>query len=272
MQPNGIITLLTDFGSCDGYVAIMKGVILGIAPHAHFVDITHDVTPQAIGEASYILRSSYCYFPPGTLHLVVVDPGVGGERRAIALGTPDAIFVGPDNGVLAPVADEYRAQGAALQIVELTERRFWRPEVSATFHGRDIFAPVAAYLLAGQPLQTVGTPLSDLRPSVVEQPRAGDGGIVEGRILHVDRFGNCITNITARHLEAYGAEMSVVVEIAGERVPGLYRTYSLGPVGVPMALVGSSGHLEVAVYNGNAAKSLGVTTGDRLRLALELAT
>ncbi len=267
MQSNGIITLLTDFGLRDGYVAIMKGVILGIAPRARLVDIAHEVTPQTIGEASYVLQAAYRYFPQGTVHLVVVDPGVGGARRAIVVATPLAFFVAPDNGVLAPVVDEARHQGD-VQIVELTEPRFWLPAVSATFHGRDIFAPVAAHLLCGVGLRALGRPLDQIAPSVVAEARFDGQGALEGQILHVDRFGNCITNVTLSRLRDCGIEGKLLVEIAGERVPGLYRTYSLGPVGIPMALIGSSGHLEVAIPNGSAAKALGVTAGDRLRVTL----
>src|SRR5687767_10429925 len=152
MQLSGIITLLTDFGLHDSYVAIMKGVILTIAPQATLVDLTHDVAPQAVDEAAYLLRSTYRYFPPGTIHLVVVDPGVGGDRKPMALATPEALFVAPDNGVLGLVADDVRARfGEKLEAVELTNQSYWLPDVSATFHGRDIFAPVAARLLIGIP-------------------------------------------------------------------------------------------------------------------------
>jgi S-adenosylmethionine hydrolase len=270
MQPNGTITLLTDFGLRDGYVAVMKGVILGIAPQVRLVDITHEIMPQAIGEASYVLQSAYRYFPPGTIHVVVVDPGVGSQRRAIAVATPDACFVAPDNGVLAPVIDEVRARsGGGVQVVELTERRFWLPEISATFHGRDIFAPVAAHLLCGTELQMLGRPLDRIEPAVMAAPQPQGPATLEGQILHVDRFGNCITNITVSDLEEYGIGRKLSVEIAGDRVSGLYPTYSMGPIGIPMALISSSGHLEVAVCNGNAAKALGVTGGDRLRVTPE---
>ena len=267
MRPNGILTLLTDFGLRDGYVAMMKGVILGIAPHAVLVDITHDVTPQAIGEGSYLLRSGYRYFPPGTIHLVVVDPGVGSDRRALAVATPDAYFVGPDNGVLAPVIEDARGQhGADVSVVELTDARYWLPHISRTFHGRDIFAPVAAHLLGGAPLAALGRPAGPIRQGVTRPPTAAAGGGIEGDIVHVDRFGNCITNITRNDLDRRGIDDRLTVLIAGERVPGIYQTYSMGPVGLPMALFGSSGHLEVAVCNGNAAKALGVMAGDRLRV------
>ncbi len=266
MKLSGIITLLTDFGLGDGYVAIMKGVILGIAPRATIVDITHDVAPQSIAQGAYLLSTSYRYFPPGTIHVAVVDPGVGGDRRPIAIATPRALFVGPDNGLLAPVLDEARREGGDVQVVELNEPRYWLPEVSTTFHGRDIFSPVAAHLLNGTPLREVGRGISDLRPSSSRQPEQGSDGTIEGRIIHIDRYGNCITNITRDYLREHDFGSRLHVEIAGERLPGLYRAYSLGPVGVPMALIGSSGHLELAVCNGNAAKSLGVTADDRLRV------
>ena len=267
MRPNGIVTLLTDFGLRDGYVAMMKGVILGIAPHAVLVDITHDVTPQAIGEGAYLLRSGYHYFPPGTIHMVVVDPGVGSERRALAVATPEAYFVGPDNGVLSSVIKDARQKhGADVGVVELTEPRYWLPDISRTFHGRDIFAPVVAHLLQGTPLASLGRPAGPIQEGVSRPPTSVADGSIEGEIVHVDRFGNCITNITRSDLHLRGIGDRLTVLIAGERVPGIYQTYSMGPIGLPMALFGSSGHLEVAVCNGNAAKSLGVMAGDRLRV------
>jgi S-adenosylmethionine hydrolase len=265
MQPHGLITLLTDFGLRDGYVAIMKGVILGIAPHARFVDITHEVTPQAIDEASFLLQSAYPYFPRGTVHLAVVDPGVGSDRRPLAVATSEGYFVGPDNGLLAPIVDQARRRrDGPVTVVELTEPRYWLPEISATFHGRDIFAPVAAHLVAGVPIEALGRPLDDIRPSSVEKPRPVSQAIVEARIVHVDRFGNCVTNVTLSDLQAFGLGDTLIVRIGAEHIRGLYRAYSLAPVGVPVALIGSSGHLELAVPNGSATKTLGVTTGDRL--------
>lgn len=266
MKASGIITLLTDFGLSDAYVAIMKGVILSIAPRATIVDITHEVPPQSILEGAYLLQTSYRFFPPGTIHVAVVDPGVGTDRRPIAIQTDRSALVGPDNGLLAPIVDEIRADRGDVRIVELTEQKFWLPVISATFHGRDIFSPVAAHLLNGAALAELGRPIVDIRPSVVPAPTPGLMGAVEGQIIHVDRYGNCITNITRGDLDEHAFDGRLHVDIAGERLTGLYRAYSLGPVGVPMALIGSSGHLELAVCNGNAAKSLGVTAGDRLRV------
>ena len=264
-RPNGIVTLLTDFGMQDAYVACMKGVILGLAPHARLVDITHEVAPQAIGEAAYLLRSTHHYFPPGTVHVSVVDPGVGGERRAIAVATPEAYFVAPDNGLLAPIVEEAReVHGDEVSLIELTEPRYWRSEISTTFHGRDIFAPVAAHLLNGVGLGELGRPLAAIARGTMQPVGVGLDGTIRGAIVHVDRFGNCITNIAGTNLPRGPVLAHLVVEIAGQRIEGLYRTYSDGPVGTPMALVGSSGFLELAVRNGNAARWLGVVAGDRL--------
>lgn len=268
MQLNGIITLLTDFGIEDEYVGAMKGVILGIAPHARLVDITHQVAPQAIGEASYLLGAAYPYFPPGTVHIAVVDPGVGGERRAIAVATPAAVFLGPDNGLLAPVLQAEREQwGERAEVRELSNRSLWRAAVSSTFHGRDVFAPTAAHLLNGAPLADLGSVLEEVHPSTVQPPRSDVHGALHGEIVHVDRFGNCISNITRRHLKDAGLSGALRVEIAGQHVAGLYTTYSAAPVGIPIALIGSSGHLELAVREGQASRALTVVTGTRLRVA-----
>ncbi|HSH81779.1 MAG TPA: SAM-dependent chlorinase/fluorinase [Herpetosiphonaceae bacterium] len=265
MKPNGIITLLTDFGLQDEYVGAMKGVILGIAPHARLVDITHQVAPQAIGEASYLLGAAYPYFPPGTVHIAVVDPGVGSERRAIALTTPAAVFLGPDNGLLAPVLEAEREQwGERAEVRELSNRSLWRSEVSRTFHGRDIFAPTAAHLLNDVPLAGLGNVLVDVHPSAVQPPQPDGLGVLHGEIVHVDRFGNCISNITRRHLRDAGLSGALRVEIAGQRVAGLYATYSAAAVGIPIALIGSSGHLELAVRDGQASRALEVLMGARL--------
>ena len=158
MRPNGIITLTTDFGLADSYVGTIKGVILGIAPDARIIDITHDISPQNTHQAAYIVQTFPSYFPPGTIHMVIIDPTVGSDRRAIAFGTPEAIFVAPDNGVLTYVwrAALERWGPEACQVVELAEPRFWLPRVSSTFHGRDIFAPVVAHLVRGATLDSLG--------------------------------------------------------------------------------------------------------------------
>ncbi|HEY3232190.1 MAG TPA: SAM-dependent chlorinase/fluorinase [Roseiflexaceae bacterium] len=268
MRPNGIITLTTDFGQTDSYIGSMKGVILAIAPDVRLVDITHAIGPQDTHQAAYILKTFYHFFPPGTIHLVIVDPGVGSQRRAIAFSTPEAFFVAPDNGILTHVWRDARARWApeTCEAVELTERRFWRERVSNTFHGRDIFAPVAAHLASGVPLSAFGPRLLALNEATLDQPLRGRAGELVGRIIHVDHFGNCITNITPGDLEQVGKGTQVVVDIIDQHISGLHQNYADGPVGALIALIGSSDHLELAVRNGNAAKTLGVGIGDTVRV------
>lgn len=268
MRPNGVITLTTDFGLADSYVGTMKGVIVNIAPEARIVDITHDVGPQDTHQAAYIVHTFYSYFPTGTVHLVVVDPGVGSDRRAIALGTPEATFVAPDNGVLTYVWRDALAKWGpeACEVVELAEPRFWLPRVSSTFHGRDIFAPTVAHLARGASLYSLGPRLPRLTEADLEQPTPGRTGGLVGRIIHVDHFGNCITNITPQHLEAAGLAERLMVRIIDQRIEGLRRTFSDVSVGALIALIGSNNHLELAVRNGSAAQTLGVGIGDTVRV------
>jgi S-adenosylmethionine hydrolase len=268
MRPNGIITLTTDFGLADSYVGTMKGVILNIAPTARMVDITHDVSPQNTHQAAYIVQTFYRYFPAGTVHLVIVDPGVGSARGAVALGTPNAIFVAPDNGVLTYVwRDALDRWGAeACEVIELTNPRFWLPQISNTFHGRDIFAPVVAHLSAGAALQELGPRRPRITEADLEQPAPGRNGELVGRIIHLDHFGNCITNITPEHLEQAGSGKQLVVKIIDQRIAGISRTFADVAVGALIALIGSNNRLELAVRNGSAAQTLGVGIGDIVRV------
>lgn len=264
---NAIITLTTDFGLDDPYVAIMKGVILGIAPHATIVDYTHGVEPGNIAQAAHLLRSGCQYFPQGTVHVVVVDPGVGSDRRAIAIETPACTFVGPDNGVLALAAqDAQDVGGEQVHIIELTNQQFWRSSLSATFHGRDLFAPVAAHLAAGVAFASLGQPTDTFVPADMQVVQCIDNGLLRGQIVHIDRFGNCITNITRYDLARYGIGEQVIVEIIDQQIGGLIRTYADVPPGRLTCLIGSGGNLEIAVPNGSAAAMLGVGIGDRLRV------
>jgi S-adenosylmethionine hydrolase len=268
MQASGLITLTTDFGLQDSYVAMMKGVLLSIHPQARPIDYTHAIAPQNIAQAAYQIHTGYRYFPPGTVHLVVVDPGVGSERRAIALQTPEAFFVAPDNGLLALIWYEAleRWGRAELVAVELTEQRFWRQPVSATFHGRDIFAPVAAQLAAGRSIHELGQPIEEIALIERLQAQRGRPGELLARIIHVDNFGNCITNVTLEDLRSAGLEEQPLIMIIDQQITGLCRTYADGQMGTPIALISSSGFLEVAVRNGNAAQQLGVGIGDLLRV------
>lgn len=268
MRPNGIITLTTDFGLADSYVGTMKGVMLRIAPSARMVDITHDISPQNTHQAAYLVQTFYPYFPDGTVHLVIVDPGVGSDRRAIVLCTPTAIFVAPDNGVLTYVWRDALERWSAdeVSVIELTNPSFWLPQVSNTFHGRDIFAPIAAHLSAGAPLEELGPRLAGIVEADLEQPAPGRNGELVGRIIHLDHFGNCITNITPQHLEQAGFDKRLTVKIIDQRIAGISYTFADVAVGELIALIGSNNRLELAVRNGSAAQTLGVGIGDIVRV------
>ena len=259
MRPNGIITLTTDFGLIDSYVGAMKGVILGIAPQVRLIDITHAIRPQSIHQAAYIVQTFYSYFPIGTVHLVVVDPGVGSARRPIVLTTPEACFVAPDNGVLTYVwRDALARWGAeACMVVELSEPRYWLPSISTTFHGRDIFAPVAAHLAAGVTMEALGTRHEAIIEADLEQPATGRQGELIGRIIHVDYFGNCVTNIDQSHVRELGEDEQLQIRVLDQCIYGIHTTYADYPNGSLIALIGSSGRLEIAVTNGGAAQALG---------------
>jgi S-adenosyl-L-methionine hydrolase (adenosine-forming) len=245
-----VITLLTDFGARDAYVGIMKGVMLGIHPGAQLVDITHAVPPQAVRLGALLLRSAVDYFPPGTVHLAVVDPGVGSARDPILVVTERAVLVGPDNGLLAP-----SASALGLRAVHRLERdEFFRNPLSQTFHGRDIFAPVAAHLAEGTPPAAFGSERPGLQPLDLPEPRV-EPGAVHGEVVYVDHFGNLITNISAATLHAFRPHR-LSVRIEHTMMSPLASTYAAAPPGTPLTLIGSWGMLEVAVRDGSAAEQL----------------
>lgn len=249
------ITLLTDFGTADGYVAAMKGVIASIAPDALVDDASHDVPPGDVVAAAHALARYWRLYPPGTVHVVVVDPGVGSERRAIAVQAAEQYFVAPDNGVLTPVLD---AEGAEVRALEAPAYR--RPDVSSTFHGRDVFAPAAAYLACGVPIARLGPPVLD--PIRLEAPApTRDGAGVRGLVVHVDRFGNLVTNIPGAWVEDAGE-----VLVAGRSAGPVRRTYADVAPGELLALVGSNGSVEIAVRDGSAAERLGIGRGAEVRV------
>lgn len=244
MRP--VITLLTDFGTADGYVGEMKGVLLSRAPDAMLVDITHEIAPQDIEAARLTLARVWRRFPPGTVHLVVIDPGVGSDRAALAIVSDGRLFVGPDNGVLSPALLVHESRAVTLAIPL---------GASASFHGRDVFAPAAAALATGASLESLGEPA--IRPVVRRTPeptRVGDGTLV-GEVIIVDRFGNAITNLVGLR--------PGVVEL-GTTVLAVRRTYADVVVGAPLAIVGSSGLIEVAVREGNGARHFGLTRGSKV--------
>lgn len=257
-MPRPLISLTTDFGLADGYVGAMKGVILGICPRASIVDISHDIRPQGVREAAYVLSTAAPFFPVGTVHLVVVDPGVGTGRRPIAVETERATYVAPDNGVLSLAFSQDSPQVA----VHLTHTGYHLPQVSATFQGRDVFAPAAAHLAAGAVASDLGEliPPDDLVTLPVNRPVLQADGWWLGEVLHVDRFGNLVT--TFRTGQSPGSGM---IEVAGRRIPVLSRTYGDVKPGELLAYVGSGGYLEIAVRDGNAAAQLSVRVSDPVR-------
>jgi S-adenosylmethionine hydrolase len=272
-----IITLTTDFGYDDAYVAAVKGAILNINPEASIVDITHSIKPQDILQAAFILSAAYRYFPKQTVHAAIVDPDVGSERRGIILKTPSAIFVAPDNGILSYVIDDLfsieshseleQSHGlteivfkTGLEAAAITDPRFWRHPVSPTFHGRDIFAPVAAGLSLGISPYEFGEKINSLHVLPIAKPSLAPDGNLVGQVLHVDRFGNLITNIRSDNLRG----KDVMVEVAGQHIQGISDYYAQKE-GI-MAVVGSSGYLEISLRDGSACDFLGIGVGDEIRV------
>ena len=251
-----VIALLTDFGTQDHYVGAMRGVALGICPDATLADITHEIPPQDVLTGALELASAFKYFPDGTVFLCVVDPGVGSARRAIAAAAGPYFFVAPDNGLLTLA---FREPPPAA-VVELTERRYARHEISRTFEGRDRFAPAAAWLAAGTSLAAFGPAIRDWTTIDVPAPRI-EGEELHGEVLHVDRFGNLVTNIDRQTFRNFVGAGRPEISIVGQAVPKLVETYSEGPHGSIAALFGSSDHLEIATPGGNAARRLGLTRG-----------
>jgi S-adenosylmethionine hydrolase len=259
MRP--LVALLTDFGTRDHYAGTMKGVIAGICPEAALIDVTHDVPAHDVAAAALELAAAYKYFPAGTIFLVVVDPGVGSTRRAIAAEAGDYRFVAPDNGVLGIVFRDVPPK----KIVELTERRYARPTVSRTFEGRDRFAPAAAWLARGVQLTALGRPLTDWRP--LDLPVAEvTADAIRGTIVRVDRFGNLVTNIERRAVERLAQSGAVVIEADGQPVGPLVATYAELPADGVGALFGSSDHLELAAPSASAAARLGLDRGASVTL------
>ncbi|HXT69904.1 MAG TPA: SAM-dependent chlorinase/fluorinase [Vicinamibacterales bacterium] len=257
-----VIALLTDFGSQDHYAGVMKGVILGICPDVTLVDISHDLPPHDIALAAHELAATSKYFPPGSIFLVVVDPGVGTARRGIAAEVGDRRFVAPDNGVLTAVFRETPPK----RVVELTERRFARPTVSRTFEGRDRFAPAAAWIAKGTDLNAFGRAVTDYRMLDLPMP-AIENGVLSGRVIRVDRFGNVITNIDRKSYEKMtGGQIPLQLTVRGQAIPRIVSTYADIAAGEIGALFGSTDHLECSAHASSAAAELGVSVGDLVEL------
>jgi S-adenosylmethionine hydrolase len=259
MTTRHIITLLTDFGNQDTYVAAMKGVILSLNPEAVLVDLTHEVPPQDIIAGAFLLQEAAPYFPPGTIHLAVVDPGVGTSRRPLAASARGQFWVGPDNGIFHLAFQE----SPALDLVCLENPQYFREAVSSTFQGRDIFAPVAAHLSLGTPLDALGPSVTD--PVTLPWPESScTPEAIRGEIVYVDGFGNLVSNIKGKDLTAWLAERTHIIILGGLTLKGLVRTYGDVGAGEMLALVGSHGYLEIACSGGNAARRLGVGKGRSL--------
>lgn len=267
-----LITLTTDFGLRDGYVAAMKGVILSLCRDTRIIDITHDVSPQAVAEAVFLTSTAWPFFPPDTIHVCVVDPGVGTERRALLLVTDRGRFVGPDNGVLsAALPEELRAMAPAhggpvdldehVRAFSIEHPSVRRAQVSRTFHGRDIFAPAAAHLALGTPPERFGPRVGRVVALPPFRARRDPSGALQGRVIHVDRFGNLITDVRAQDVPSG----EPVVKIAGRTIHGLSPTFAAAE-GL-LAFVGSYGYLAIAVRDGNAARELGAGVGTELTVS-----
>lgn len=259
MKPN-IITLTTDFGISGPYVAAVKGVLLERAPGVQIVDVCHTVSPQNILEGGFVLANIVDAFPAGTVHLAVIDPGVGTDRRLVAVSAARQWFVLPDNGLITGVTRSHPADS----VHEITNPALRREVVSSTFHGRDILAPAAAYLAMGGAPEELGSPRSKLVSLRNFEPSVDDRGLL-GEIIFRDTFGNLITNIHAERITCAPAE-SWQIEVAGERIAGIVNTYGDRPPGSLVALVGSSGWVEIAVVNGDAGRLLTAGAGTTVRM------
>ena len=260
-----LITLLSDFGLRDEYVGVMKGAIAQIDPNLRVIDITHHIPPQNIAAGRFCLMNAYHYFPKGTVHVAVVDPGVGGKRRAVAVEVAEGFLVAPDNGLLSGVIN----QSGIYKAVELTNPKYWRTTVSSqisnTFHGRDIFAPVGAHLASGIPLKQLGEEIDPASLIQLELPKCSNtkNGFL-GCIQYIDYFGNSVTNIPGNYVE--GKSWSIGV---AEKIIKGYETYTDVIVGEAISLVGSHGWVEIAVNNGNAQLQLQIELGDSVEIFIE---
>ncbi len=263
MMKHAIVTLLTDFGTRDHYVASMKGVILNINPRCTLVDITHQVKPHDIAEAAFLLANAYGSFPRGTIHLCVVDPGVGSLRKPVLMVAGDHFFVGPDNGLFTLVAQREKAKS----VVVLTNSRFFLPSVSTTFQGRDVFAPVAAHLSVGVSPRAFGPKTDDWVTLSLQEPRRR-GRTLRGEIIHIDAFGNLITNITEGALTEFVKGHRFRIRAGRRTIREVKESYWQGKSSEPMGLVGSGGFLEISVREGNAQEALKARKGDEVKIEL----
>ncbi|MDE2058389.1 MAG: SAM-dependent chlorinase/fluorinase [candidate division NC10 bacterium] len=253
-----VVTLLTDFGLSDPFVGIMKGVILGINPDAALVDLCHSGKAYDAAEATFQLIASYRYFPAGTIHVAVVDPGVGGPRRPILVTCDGHLFIGPDNGLLAPLAEKAGSKVRAVAAV-----RYFLQPVSTTFHGRDIFAPVAGHLSLGAEPAEFGEPINDYVRLVLPRAAPSGASLIRGKILHIDRFGNLVTNIgrvDLEHLATGDSPAACMVYVSEMEIPVVAYYGQVAPAALG-AVIGSADYLEIFVNQGDASRLLGIERG-----------
>jgi S-adenosyl-L-methionine hydrolase (adenosine-forming) len=257
-----VITLTTDFGIRDGFTGVLKGVIWGICPGVQIADITHSITPQNVIEGAFALWRAAPFFPPGTVHIAGVDPGVGTKRRPMAAKLGEHYFVGPDNGLFTPLIIDAEKSGLSMMFVHLENIKYWLPDVSHTFHGRDIFGPVAAHLANGVPLAEFGTPIEQPERLVMPVPEKTAQGW-KAHITVVDTFGNMTTDLSAGRL---ADELDLTIKVKGRVIDGLVESYGWRKPGDLVALVDSEGFVEIAVVNGSAASVLGMKVGDTVEI------
>jgi S-adenosylmethionine hydrolase len=265
MPGRPLITLTTDFGHDDPFVGVMKGVILKINPEVRIVDITHGINPQNIREAAFAIGTSYTYFPDNAVHVVVVDPGVGSARRPVIVSANHHYFIGPDNGVFSYV---YRFSPEKPAVIRITADHYFLSSKSPTFQGRDVFAPVAAWFTRGVGMSKMGEPVSDYQTIDLPSPRLSAEGKLRGEVVHIDRFGNAITNMTGADIEKLAGAGGAVTKAAlkGREIP-LRQFYSEAAEGEVSCLINSSGFLEVFLYKGSAAVSVPVSLGDTVEIS-----
>ncbi len=266
LEPSGVLTLLTDFGLKDHFIGVMKGAIAQIAPHARIIDISHQIRPQHIRQSAYMLLEAAPYFPPGTVHVAVVDPGVGTSRRALAAQIGDQFFVAPDNGLLTLLIKKAESEKQPVRLVALDRPQFWLDEVSRSFHGRDIFAPVGAHLVNGLPLEKLGPPITiPVQISFPHPERTSTGWQAE--VVMVDTFGNLSTNLPGEALS--NGHHEVVVKINKSKINGLTRTFGDAAVGELIATVDSTGALAISVVQGSAAQTLKADIGTPVEIVVD---
>jgi S-adenosylmethionine hydrolase len=264
-----VITLMTDFGIKDGNVGVMRGVIWGISPVVQIADLSHMIQAQNIREAGYVLARAVPYFPKGSIYVVVVDPGVGTERRPMAARIGDWYYVGPDNGTITVWLERAEQESWQTEFIELNRAQYWLENVSHVFHGRDIFSPVAAHLANGVPLSELGTSFDNPVRLELPKPEKKKNGW-QGEVIHVDHFGNISTNVRIENLgDALKDKENIVINLNGSEIHGMVNTFGERPVGELIALIGSTGNLIISVVNGNAQQRLGTKVGDPVEVIIK---